>query len=139
MSAQSTIQKLRSEIAKARERGESDGEIIAALTKALTPEQLVELHREAVAEDRTSLEGHIQKTLYEAVAKGGSATSFVIGSTTEDGGGRYSNLPKAGSHPAQWVDTGDGAVRKDGTTPSTVNDGLTDAERTRARAIQKGR
>lgn len=75
MSAQSTISKLRDEIAKARQRGESDADIISALTKALTPAQLVALHREAVREDKTSLESHIAKSLYERASEHGVLSS----------------------------------------------------------------
>ena len=68
MSAQSTIAKLRAQVTtimtEARARGEQDADIIESLAKALTPEQLQALYRDAVREDRTNLSAAIEKQLF---------------------------------------------------------------------------
>jgi hypothetical protein len=72
MAAQDTIRRLRNEIAKARERGENDADIIGALVGALSPGQLLDLHKQAVREDRTSLESMIRKALYDRASSNGA-------------------------------------------------------------------
>src|SRR5438270_2284607 len=60
------------EIAKMRERGESDLGIIQTFERALTHDQLIDLHAQAVREDNTTLEGAIRKALYDRASSNGA-------------------------------------------------------------------
>jgi hypothetical protein len=59
------IAKFKHEVSQARARGESDASIIKSLTSVLAPEQLLFLHRAAVAEKSDPLEAHVSKALLE--------------------------------------------------------------------------
>jgi hypothetical protein len=55
---------LRSEVSAAHARGESDADIIQALTAALSPEQLTGLYKSAVLGNKSDLAASIEATLF---------------------------------------------------------------------------
>src|SRR5207253_2941398 len=65
MSAQTTISKLRDEVAKLRvEKAMSDEELVTLLAESFTPDELRAFYRDSIQKDRANLSSAIEKVMF---------------------------------------------------------------------------